>query len=76
MEHTESLPLLRRHLETGPAVSTRSELLVAHAERGQLPLLTVYVVSCKMRNKLLVNFRNRTILLCIPCIIERDVVEK
>ena len=28
----------------GPAVSMRSELLVAHEKRGQLPLLTVYVV--------------------------------
>ena len=28
----------------GPAVSTRSELLVAHEKLGQLPLLTVYVV--------------------------------
>ena len=32
-------------LETGPAVSVRSELLVAHEKLGQLPLLTVYVVS-------------------------------
>jgi hypothetical protein len=31
-------------LETGPAVSTRSELLVTHEKLGQLPLLTVYVV--------------------------------
>ena len=31
-------------LETGPAVSMRSELLVAHEKLGQLPLLTVYVV--------------------------------
>ena len=31
-------------LETGPAVSTRSELLVAHEKLEQLPLLTVYVV--------------------------------
>jgi len=46
-EHTESLFLLRRHLENwprGPAVSMRSELLVAHEKLGQLPLLTVYVV--------------------------------
>ena len=28
----------------GPAVSMRSELLVAHEKLGQLPLLTVYVV--------------------------------
>jgi hypothetical protein len=27
-------------LETGPAVSMRSELLVAHKKLGQLPLLT------------------------------------
>jgi hypothetical protein len=47
MEHTESLLLLRRHLGNwshSPAVSMRSELLVAHGKRGQLPLLTVYVV--------------------------------
>ena len=31
-------------LETVPAVSMRSELLVAHEKLGQLPLLTVYVV--------------------------------
>jgi len=46
-EHTESLLLLRRHLGNwprGPAVSMRSELLVAHEKLGQLPLLTVYVV--------------------------------
>ena len=28
----------------GPALSMRSELLVAHEKLGQLPLLTVYVV--------------------------------
>jgi len=47
-EHTESLFLLRRHFgnwSRGPAVSMRSELLVAHEKLGQLPLLTVYVVS-------------------------------
>jgi len=46
-EHTESLFLLRRHLGNwprGPAVSMRSEMLVAHEKLGQLPLLTVYVV--------------------------------
>ena len=46
-EHTENLSLLRRHLGNwprGPAVSMRSELLVAHEKLGQLPLLTVYVV--------------------------------
>jgi hypothetical protein len=47
MEHTESLLLLRLHLANwfrGPAVSMRSELLVAHEKLGQFPLLTVYVV--------------------------------
>jgi hypothetical protein len=34
-------------LETGPAVSMRSELLVAHEKPGQLPLLTVYVLPVK-----------------------------
>ena len=46
-EHTESLFLLRRHLGNwpgGPAVSMRSELLVAYEKLGQLLLLTVYVV--------------------------------
>ena len=46
-EHTESLFLLRRHLGNWPrghAGSMRSELLVARAKLGQLPLLTVYVV--------------------------------
>jgi hypothetical protein len=40
--------LLRRHFgnwSRGSAVSMRSELLVAHEKLGQLPLLTVYVVS-------------------------------
>jgi len=32
-------------LETGPAVSMRSELLVAHEKLGQLLLLTVCVVT-------------------------------
>ena len=47
-EHTESVFLLRRHLENcprGPAVSMKSELLVAHEKLRHLPLLTVYVVS-------------------------------
>ena len=46
-EHTESLFLLRRHLVNwprGPAVSMKSELLVAYAILGHLPLLTVYVL--------------------------------
>jgi len=46
-ENTESLFPLRRHLGNwprGPAISMRSELLVAHEKLGQLPLLTVYVV--------------------------------
>jgi hypothetical protein len=45
-ERTESL-LLRCHLGNwshDPAVSMRNELLVAHEELGQFPLLTVYVV--------------------------------
>jgi hypothetical protein len=49
-EHTESLFLLRRHLlnwPRGPVIRMRSELLVAHEKRGQLPLLTVYVVPVK-----------------------------
>ena len=47
-EHTESLLLLRRHLGNwplDPAVSLRSELLVAREKRGQLLLLMVYVVT-------------------------------
>src|SRR5215470_11174668 len=46
-EHTESLSLLRRHLGNWPhcpALSMRSELLIAHEKLGQLPLLTVYVL--------------------------------
>jgi hypothetical protein len=46
-EHTERILRLRRHLGNwprGPAVSMRSELLIAHEKLGQLPLLTVYVV--------------------------------
>jgi hypothetical protein len=44
---TQSLFLLRRPLGNwprGPAVSMRSELLVAYEKLWQLPLLTVYVV--------------------------------
>jgi hypothetical protein len=47
MEHTESLFLLQRHLGNGlrgSVVSMRSELLVAHVKRDQLPLLTVYIL--------------------------------
>ena len=50
--HTENLFLLRRHLGNrprGPAVSMRSELLVAHEEFGQLLLLTVYVVPVQSK---------------------------
>jgi hypothetical protein len=39
--------MLRRHLGNwarGPAISMRSELLVAHEKLGHLTLLTVYVV--------------------------------
>ena len=46
-EHTESFFLLRRHLGNwprDPAVSMRSELLVADEKLGELLLLTVYVV--------------------------------
>jgi hypothetical protein len=32
------------NFQDGPAVSMRSQLLVAHEKLGQLPLLTVYVV--------------------------------
>jgi hypothetical protein len=31
-------------------------LLLMHKKLGQLPLLIVYIVPCKMRNKFLVNF--------------------
>jgi len=69
-EHTENLFLLRRHLGNwprGPAVSMRSELLVAHEKLGQLLLCTL--CPCKMRNRFLVNFWNHTILLCMPCVL-------
>jgi len=55
-EHTESLFLLRRHLENwprGPAVSMRSELLVAHEKLGHWRCT---LSPCKVRNKFLVNF--------------------
>jgi hypothetical protein len=58
-EHTESLFVLRRHLENWPrgsAVSKRSKLLVAHEKLGQLPLLTVMFYRRKVRNRFLVNF--------------------
>jgi len=40
----KAFPCCDAILETGPAVSMRSELLVAHEKLGRLPLLTVYVV--------------------------------
>jgi hypothetical protein len=40
-------------LETGPAASMGSELLVAHKKLGQLPLLTMYVVPVLRRE---INF--------------------
>jgi hypothetical protein len=43
--------LLRRHLgnwPSGPAVSMRNELLVAHEKLGQLPLLSVHVVPVQV----------------------------
>jgi hypothetical protein len=46
-EHSESLLLLRRHLENwscGPAVRMSCELLLANKKFGQLPLLTMYVM--------------------------------
>jgi hypothetical protein len=43
-------------------------LWLMHKKLGQLPLLTLYVLPVKVRNKFLVNFWNCTILLCIPCI--------
>ena len=55
-------------LKTGPAESIRSELLVAHEKLGQLLCWRCTLCPCKVRNKFLVNFWNRTILLCIPCI--------
>jgi hypothetical protein len=46
-EYTESILLLGRHLGSwsrGPAVSIRSELLVAHEKSGQFLLLKVCAV--------------------------------
>ena len=69
-EHTESLSLLRRHLRNwprGPAVSMRN-LDSCRCWRCTL-------CPCKVRNKLLVNFWNCTILLCIPCTLCEQLAE-
>jgi hypothetical protein len=46
----------------------RSELLVAHEKLGQFRCWRCTLCPCKVRNTFLINFWNRTILLCIPCI--------
>ena len=43
----KAFPCCDAIFETGPALSMRSELLVAHDKLGQFPLLTVYVVPVK-----------------------------
>ena len=58
-EHTETLFLLRRHLGNwprGPAVSMRSELLVAHENLDSCRCWRCTLCQCKVRNKFLVNF--------------------
>jgi hypothetical protein len=57
-------------LETGTAVSMRSELLVEHEYSCRCWRRTLS--PCKVRNKFIVNFWNRTILLCIPCISQKS----
>jgi hypothetical protein len=74
-EDTKSLLLLRRHLENwsrGPAVSMRSEMLVALQERRQFLLLIVMLRTCSLRNRFVSIFRNRTILLRMPCLFTVD----
>jgi hypothetical protein len=61
-EHTESLLLLRRHLgnwSRGPAVSMRSELLVAHVKCGHCMLC-----PCRVRKKFLSTFETAPFLSC------------
>jgi hypothetical protein len=55
----------RRHLgnwSRGPAVSMKSELLVAHEKLGQFPLLTVMLCSCRVRNKFLSAFETAPLM--------------
>jgi hypothetical protein len=55
----ESLLLLRHHLGNwfrGPAVSKRSELLVAHENLGSSRCCQYTVCPCRVRNKFLVTF--------------------
>ena len=54
-------------LETGPAVSMRNELLVAMRNLDSRRCWRCTLCQCKVRNKFLVNFWNRTVLSCIPC---------
>jgi hypothetical protein len=48
----------------GPAVSMRSELLVAHEKLRQFPLLTVYVVSVQGEKYILIPFET-TLCSCV-----------
>ena len=44
-------------------------LWLPHEKLGQLPCWRCTLCSCKLRNKFLVYFWNRTILLCLLCIV-------
>jgi hypothetical protein len=61
-------------LETGPTVSMRIELLVVHEKLGQFPLLTVYVVPCRLRSAFLSTFETAPFFcVCPVCLETRNV---
>jgi hypothetical protein len=77
MEHTESLLLLRRHLGNllrrhlgnwfrGPAVSIRSEPLVAHEKLDSFRCCKYMLCPCSMRNKLLLTFETAPFFCVCP----------
>jgi len=68
-EHTESLFCCDAILETDPAVSMRSVFWLRMRNLDTCCCWRCTLCPCKVRNKFLVDFWNRTILLCIPCII-------
>jgi hypothetical protein len=69
--HKESLLLLRRHLgnwSNGPVVSITRELLWRMRDLDSPRCWQCKLCSCRVRNRFLMIFLNRAILLCMPCI--------
>jgi len=66
--HTESLFLLWRHLGNWPRSKHEKQTAGSMRNLDSCRCWRCTLCLCKVRNKFLVNFWNRTILLCIPCI--------